>query len=107
HVDMTFNEAIDPTTFTTGDVSLSSASSSVAISAVSKLDDTDYRISFATFSDRGTYQITIGPNIADLQGNLMDQNQNGTGGETPGDQFRTSLTYVVAKTVFTSPVVIS
>ena len=33
-----------------------------------KLDDLDYRISFDALSVRGTYQIVIGPNIADLPG---------------------------------------
>jgi RHS repeat-associated protein len=106
HVAVTWNEPIDQTTFTTDDVSLSGPAGSVTISGVTKLDDTDYQVSFAPLSQRGGYQIAIGPNIADLSGNLMDQNQNGTGGEA-SDVFRSNLTYVVADTVFTSPVTIS
>ena len=57
--------------------------------------------------ERGTYQVTIGPDIADLSGNRMDQNQNGTGGEATADQFRSALSMSLPTTVFTSPVLIS
>ena len=107
HVDVAFNEAIDPTTFTTVDVSLSGPPDvgAVNVTGVTQLDATDYRVSFGALSERGTYQVAIGPNIADPQGNLMDQNQNGVNGE-PGDQFASALNYVVAQTVFTTNTVI-
>ena len=38
---------------------------------------------------RGSYQAAVGPNIADLSGHLMDQNQNGVNGETPQDELVT------------------
>ena len=107
HVDVAWNEPINPTTFTTDDVSVSGPPGAVNVTGITKLDDLDYQISFDPLSVRGSYQIVIGPNIADPQGNLMDQNQNGTGGETPGDQFHSSLTFVLAQTVFTSNTVIS
>src|SRR5207253_138731 len=88
------------------DVSLAGPSGSVTVSGVTRLDDTHYEVDFNPLSDRGTYQIAIGPNIADTSGNLMDQNQNGTGGEA-ADQFQARLVNVVANTVFTSPAVIS
>ena len=107
HVDVTFNEAIDPTTFTTDDVSLTGPPDvgAVTVTGVTQLDATDYRVSFAALNERGTYQVAIGPNIADPQGNLMDQNQNGINGE-PADKFVSSLNYVVASTVFTTNTVI-
>src|SRR5690606_26236522 len=40
-----------------------------------------FRIDFASQSDGGTYTVTVGPNIADTDGNLMDQDQNGTSGD--------------------------
>ena len=108
HVDVTFNEPIAPATFTTDDVSLTGPPDLGAISAtsVTQLDPTDYRISFNALSERGTYQIAVGPNITDTSGNLMDQNLNGFNGEL-GDKFASPLSYVVADTVFTSPVTIS
>jgi hypothetical protein len=108
HVDVTFNEAIDPTTFTTADVSLTgpSGSGSVAINDVVELDSTHYQIDFAPLTTRGAYSVAIGPYIANPEGNLMDQNQDGTGGQ-PNDVFQASLTYIVANMVFTTPVTIS
>ena len=50
--------------------------------------------------------MSVGPNIADPSGNLMDQNQNGTGGE-PGDAFEVNLSYNISQTVFTSNAVVS
>ncbi|MFI5461158.1 MAG: Ig-like domain-containing protein, partial [Isosphaerales bacterium] len=108
HVDVTFNEPIDPTTFTTAEVSLTgpAGSGTLAIKDVVELDSADYQIDFSPLTTRGAYQISIGPDIADPQGNLMDQNQDGTGGELD-DVFQANLTYVVADTVFTSGTTIS
>ena len=108
HVDVTWNEAIDPTTFTNGDVTLTGPSGvgTIAVNDVVEQDSTHFEFQFNAQTNRGTYQVAIGPDIADLQGNLMDQNQNGIGGES-ADQFRANLSNVVASTVFTSPVVIS
>ena len=78
----------------------------VPINNVVEQDSTHFEVQFAALTTRGTYQVAIGPNIADTQGNLMDQNQDGTGGE-PNDVFTSSLTYVQATTVFTSATTIS
>jgi hypothetical protein len=108
HVDLTFNEAIDPTSFTTADVSLAGppGAGSPTVTGVTELSSTVYRVSFGTLTVRGTYQIAVGPNISDPSGHLMDQNQNGTGGETPGDQFAAPLEYVNATTIFKTNTVI-
>jgi RHS repeat-associated protein len=103
HVDVTFNETIDPTTFSAADASLTGppGSGSISIDDVTELDGANYRIDFDPLTTRGTYHIVIGPNIADLSGKMMDQNQNGTGGESL-DAFQAGLTVVVADTVFTT-----
>ncbi len=108
HVDVTFNKAIDPTTFTTGDVSLTgpAGSATIAIHDAVELDSADYQIDFDPLTTRGSYQVAIGPNIADPQGNLMDQNQDGTGGE-PNDIYPATLTNVVADTVFATATTIN
>ena len=62
---------------------------------------------FQPLTVRGNYQAIIGRNIADLAGNLMDQNQNGTKGETPGDRFIANFVYIVANVIFTSNTTIS
>jgi hypothetical protein len=103
HVDVTFDTAIDPTTFTVVDASLTGPPGvgSIPINSVVEQDSTHFELQFTPLTTRGAYQVAIGPNIADTQGNLMDQNQNGVGGE-PGDLFQASLTYVVADTIFTA-----
>jgi hypothetical protein len=101
HVDVTFNEAIDPATFTAAEVSLQGPDGSVAVTGVSTLSPETFRITFPALATRGIYQATIGPNVADLSGNRMDQDQDGPGG-APDDVFTTALTYIDANVFFTS-----
>jgi len=108
HVDLTFDTPIDPTTFTTDDASLTGPPGvgTVPINNVVEQDSTHFEVRFAALTTRGTYHLAVGPNIADTQGNLMDQNQDGTGGE-PNDVLTSSLTDIQATTVFTSATTIS
>jgi hypothetical protein len=46
-----------------------------------------WQINFPTQTANGIYTLTIGPNITNLIGVQMDQNQNGIAGEIPGDRF--------------------
>src|SRR5439155_713776 len=79
---------------------------SVTVTGATELSSTTYRVSFDALTVRGTYHATIGPNIIDPADHAMDQNQNGTPGENPGDQFVASLVYINAPTIFTSDTVI-
>src|SRR5271157_606014 len=108
HVDLTFDTPIDSTTFTTDDATLTGPPGvgTVPINSVVEQDSTHFEVQFTALTNRGTYQVAIGPNIADTHGNLMDQNQDGTGGE-PNDVFTSALTYIQATTVFTSATTIS
>jgi hypothetical protein len=47
---------------------------------------------FAPQGTAGTYNFTLGSDIADPFGNLLDQNQNGIGGESSGDHFSSFFT---------------
>ena len=102
HIDVAFDSAINASTFTTADVSITGpvGSNPVNLTGGSQLDATDFRVTFDPLTTRGTYTVTIGPKIADLAGHLMDQNQNGTAGEA-SDQFTTTLVYANANAVFT------
>jgi hypothetical protein len=106
HVDVTFNGPIDPSSFTIDDVTIAGPSGAVSPTAVTELDASNYRVSFDALTIRGIYHVTIGPNITNPSGNMMDQNQNGTAGELSGDQFVASLLYVQASTIFTKDTVI-
>ncbi|MFK7821512.1 MAG: S8 family serine peptidase [Planctomycetaceae bacterium] len=89
---VTFSEAIDVTTFTTADVDLTGPNGSIAIDSVNEVgvDGTTFEITFAAQNDVGGYSMDIGPDISDVAGNTMDQDMDGSQGETPDDVFMTT-----------------
>jgi len=85
HVDVRFSETINATTFTAVDVQITSPSgSTIAASGVTPLTADTFRIAIQSPTERGTYRVQLGANIEDVDGNLMDQNQNGVNGEATG-----------------------
>ncbi len=92
HVRLTFNEPIDPTTFTPDQVvSFTGPDGSQIpindIEPVANSNNTQFDVSFDTLTVSGTYQMVIGPYILDVYGNAMDQNGNFIPGEVPDDQY--------------------
>jgi hypothetical protein len=99
-VTVTFNEAINPATFTTSQIDFITTPSGTPID-LTKVTVTDvsvpppflpnphntFQITFPTQMADGVYTFQIGPNIQDAAGNPMDQNQNGINGENPADRF--------------------
>ena len=82
YIDLTFDEPIDPRSFKTNDVTLvNPAGSTPQIFSVSALSDTQYRVGFDVQFLNGDYTLSVGPDIADLAGNLLDQNGDGEQGE--------------------------
>src|SRR5262249_33539456 len=53
----------------------------VAATGIQNVGLNRFRISFPAQTLVGTYQVKIGPNIADLAGNLLEEDGDGTGGE--------------------------
>ena len=100
-VRLTFSEAIDTSTFTTADIAdFTGPNGSITVTgvtAVSGSNNTQFDISFAAQTAIGSYSFTIGPNVADTAGNLMDQNANGATGES-SDTYRVSFTIATDKT---------
>ncbi|MCO8121989.1 S8 family serine peptidase [Stieleria sp. TO1_6] len=81
-VDLIFSEPIDPQTFTAADViELSGPTGPIAIAGIDQLAEDRYRIRFDLQTEFGTYSLLVDPSIRDLAGNLMDQNQDGVGGQ--------------------------
>jgi methionine-rich copper-binding protein CopC len=91
HVRLTFNEPMDPTTFTPDQVVFAGPDGSqipiTNIQPVSGSNNTQFDISFDTLNATGAYSMVVGPYITDRYGNFMDQNGNFIPGEYPDDQF--------------------
>ena len=88
HVDVTFDIATQPGSFTTADAQITGPNGPIVASSVTPIGGMTYRINFPSQSSDGAYTVSVGPNISDLSGLVtqMDQNQNGLPGEA-GDVF--------------------
>lgn len=86
-VTLTFDEPIHAGTFTLDDVSFTGPDGVIAATAVNRLSDAQYEVVFERQFAAGQYTLNVGPAIEDLAGNLMDQDQDGVGGEGLEDQF--------------------
>ncbi len=99
---ITFSEAINPTTFTTGDiVSFTGPGGALAVTGVAPVagtNGTQFDLTFATQTVGGVYTLVLGTDIRDLAGNPMDQNANGVNGENPGDRFTLTRTLATPTT---------
>lgn len=90
-VRLTFDEAIDPASFLAADVSVAApgggAVAVAGVAAVAGTANTQFDVTFAAQSAVGTYTVAVGPQVLDVAGNPMDQNNNGTNGEDPADKY--------------------
>jgi hypothetical protein len=55
------------------------------------LDNQHLQVNFTPQSSPGTYSLVIGPQILTAGGQPLDQNQNGTPGEVPADEYTASF----------------
>ncbi len=92
---VTFNEPLNPETFTTADVvSFTGPGGSIAvtgISAVAGSPNRKFEITFASQIVKGDYEMVLGPSILDTAGNAMNQDNDATNGEVPDDRFTARL----------------
>ena len=95
-VRFTFNEAIDASSFTAADVVTFTGPSGAIVpssfTVVAASGNTQFDVAFPVQTLTGTYVMIIGPAILDLAGNPMDQNLNGTNGESPADRYTATRT---------------
>ena len=88
-VQLTFNEEINPATFTSADVTLTGPggvipAGEVSVTAADGSNDHSFQLSFPAQTAAGTYTLTVGPGVQDWYGNDMNQNRNATNGEAVG-----------------------
>ncbi len=99
HLDVTFDKPINDASFTASDVVLKQGTTTIAVQQPFHPDVTNlllWRIPFAPQSTPGPYTLTIGPQINDPAGKLMNQNGNQINGDSIADQYRATLTVVAA-----------
>ena len=84
-IQLTFNEEINPATFTPSQVTLTGpggiAISGVTVTAIAGSNDHSFNIAFPSQSGAGAYSLNINPSVQDWYGNDMNQNRNGVNGE--------------------------
>ncbi|HEY8939106.1 MAG TPA: calcium-binding protein, partial [Cellvibrio sp.] len=81
-IDVDFNLAINPASFTTDDIKLvDQLGQQYSILSVQSITDKRYRITSTLIID-DQYTVTVGPNISAQSGQLLDQNNNGITGES-------------------------
>lgn len=80
---VTFNEPIIPGSFTPADVQINGAAAGAGVMSVSGSESRSFVVTFVHPTNLGQAQmdVSVGPNISDFFGNLMDQNRNGINGE--------------------------
>jgi subtilisin family serine protease len=105
HVHLTFSEIIDLATFDSNDlVSFTGPDGEpIGILGVSPAggNGREFNVNFTPQSARGDYTLVLGPHIADIVGNELDQNGNRIGGEDPDDDVTITFS-IVTSFVFTS-----
>jgi subtilisin family serine protease len=95
HVRLQFSEKVDAATVSIDDiVSFTGPDGPIAVTGVSAVAGStqQFDVTFAPHDSLGEYSLVVGPNIADLAGNLMDQDLDGTGGEDPDDVYTITFT---------------
>jgi subtilisin family serine protease len=103
-VQVNFNEEVNPSTFTAAQVTLTGpkgAISGLTVSVVAGSNDHQFLISFPGQTTPGPYHLTVGPAIRDWYGNAMNQNRNGTNGES-SDAFTTAIQETPTSATFQS-----
>ncbi|MCI0377016.1 MAG: S8 family serine peptidase [Gemmataceae bacterium] len=82
-VRLTFNEAIDPNSFDSSDITNIFGPDVISIVGVSPVAgfNTQFDVTFTAVATVGDYGFDVGPHVLDLAGNPMDQDQDGMNGD--------------------------
>jgi len=94
HIRLRFSETIDPASIDLDDIlGFSGPDGPIEVLSVMPVANSDrqFDVTFAPQATLGEYSLSVGSNISDLFGNLLDQDRDGTGGEDPDDHFTTTF----------------
>jgi hypothetical protein len=86
-----FSPAADVDSFTFTPASGPAVDLRSQITGYTWIDTQHLQVNFTPQSTAGTYSLVIGPQILAADGTPMDQNQNGTRGEVPADEYTASF----------------
>ncbi len=102
-----FNESIQPSTFNAADITLKDPSGALItvsnINAVPNTNNTEFTFSITTRTAAGMYTLKVGPDILDLSGNKMNQDNDGMNGEITQDQYVGSYSLFTTYTFTNTP----
>ena len=79
---VTFSQPVNAATFDASDITLTGPAGPIAVTNITQNSPTQYTLTFAVQDRAGTYTVAIGPQIQDIFGRGMDQNDNGIPGES-------------------------
>jgi len=82
-----FSEPMSPEHFTTEDLTLSGPDDYIVLEQITAIAPDEFQVSFPAATDAGTYSFSIGPDVRDVAGNMMDQDQDGQKGEDYDDVY--------------------
>ena len=95
---VTFSEPISASSFTVDDIQVITADGKTVELAGDPVDTGDQRTFALSFvsaeSLAGTYTVRVGPQVSDLAGNLMNQDQDIINGETNGNDQYTGMFHI-------------
>jgi hypothetical protein len=101
-VELTFNRPVDAATLTADDFAITGPGGAVPVIGVTAVNTVTFRAEFATQSAVGTYTVTVGPDVLSAAGALLDQNNDGAGGE-PADRYINVFTVTAPRVLGTTP----
>jgi hypothetical protein len=102
YVDVGFNQMVNAGSFTTAQATLTGPSGNIPITSIEQINTVTFRVHFAQLGPVGTYTLRVGPHIQSAGGVEMDQNNNGTPGET-GDAYTSNFTIAAPRVIGATP----
>lgn len=87
HVEVTFTKAVKTDSFTTDDLRLDGPNGPISVDSLQHNGGNVWTIEFPTQVTGGPYTLSVGPDIEDTYGNLMNQEGGRVAGEDPNDRY--------------------